>query len=382
MTTLAAMRHRLGLPTPRRLSWAELLPQFIWLTFLGFPLLTIVTLPVGQMLLGLLVLAAFVVVYATAFYHLDPALGLGWRVGAAVALLALIGAEWAISGVDALSMLLYVDAWVFFTFLGATRVFTLIATITVLYVLTPSGQRAGFIVGATILYFFVLGSRTAREERARREELASQLAIINERERVARDVHDALGHSLTAIIIKSQVAARMVKAAPERAAAELKEITDIARGSLAEIRETVSGLRASDPGSELASAASALESAGIDATLPTPEEVERIEVSRRILLAWVIRELATNVLRHSKATRCWIELSPNGLTVNDDGVGIPGAQPSGDESDVVLGNGLRGIRERLADFGAAMRVSTCQHPLPDAPGQPRTPGTTVEVSFT
>lgn len=382
MTTLAAMRHRLGLPTPRRLSWAELLPQFIWLTFLGFPLLTIVTLPVGQMLLGLLVLAAFVVVYATAFYHLDPALGLGWRVGAAVALLALIGAEWAISGVDALSMLLYVDAWVFFTFLGATRVFTLIATITVLYVLTPSGQRAGFIVGATILYFFVLGSRTAREERARREELASQLAIINERERVARDVHDALGHSLTAIIIKSQVAARMVEAAPERAAAELKEITDIARGSLAEIRETVSGLRASDPGSELASAASALESAGIDATLPTPEEVERIEVSRRILLAWVIRELATNVLRHSKATRCWIELSPNGLTVSDDGVGIPGAQPSGDESDVVLGNGLRGIRERLADFGAAMRVSTCQHPLPDAPGQPRTPGTTVEVSFT
>lgn len=382
MTTLAAMRHRLGLPTPRRLSWAELLPQFIWLTFLGFPLLTIVTLPVGQMLLGLLVLAAFVVVYATAFYHLDPALGLGWRVGAAVALLALIGAEWAISGVDALSMLLYVDAWVFFTFLGATRVFTLIATITVLYVLTPSGQRAGFIVGATILYFFVLGSRTAREERARREELASQLAIINERERVARDVHDALGHSLTAIIIKSQVAARMVEAAPERAAAELKEITDIARGSLAEIRETVSGLRASDPGSELASAASALESAGIDATLPTPEEVERIEVSRRILLAWVIRELATNVLRHSKATRCWIELSPNGLTVSDDGVGIPGAQPSGDESDVVLGNGLRGIRERLADFGAAMRVSTCQHPLPDAFGQPRTPGTTVEVSFT
>ncbi|WP_277102414.1 sensor histidine kinase [Corynebacterium vitaeruminis] len=382
MTTLAAMRHRLGLPTPRRLSWAELLPQFIWLTFLGFPLLTIVTLPVGQMLLGLLVLAAFVVVYATAFYHLDPALGLGWRVGVAVALLALIGAEWAISGVDALSMLLYVDAWVFFTFLGATRVFTLIATITVLYVLTPSGQRAGFIVGATILYFFVLGSRTAREERARREELASQLAIINERERVARDVHDALGHSLTAIIIKSQVAARMVEAAPERAAAELKEITDIARGSLAEIRETVSGLRASDPGSELASAASALESAGIDATLPTPEEVERIEVSRRILLAWVIRELATNVLRHSKATRCWIELSPNGLTVSDDGVGIPGAQPSGDESDVVLGNGLRGIRERLADFGAAMRVSTCQHPLPDAPGQPRTPGTTVEVSFT
>lgn len=299
-----------------------------------------------------------------------------------MALLALIGAEWAISGVDALSMLLYVDAWVFFTFLGATRVFTLIATITVLYVLTPSGQRAGFIVGATILYFFVLGSRTAREERARREELASQLAIINERERVARDVHDALGHSLTAIIIKSQVAARMVEAAPERAAAELKEITDIARGSLAEIRETVSGLRASDPGSELASAASALESAGIDATLPTPEEVERIEVSRRILLAWVIRELATNVLRHSKATRCWIELSPNGLTVSDDGVGIPGAQPSGDESDVVLGNGLRGIRERLADFGAAMRVSTCQHPLPDAFGQPRTPGTTVEVSFT
>src|SRR5690606_543184 len=126
-----------------------------------------------------------------------------------------------------------------------------------------------------------------------------------ERERVARDVHDVLGHSLTVVSVKAELAERLVDVDPARARAELVEIQSLTREALAEIRATVSGLRVARLGDELVAARTALTGAGIEADLPENPDV--VDPRHRIVVAWVLREAVTNVVRHSGATRCTVE---------------------------------------------------------------------------
>lgn len=191
---------------------------------------------------------------------------------------------------------------------------------------------------------------------SRQREVARQLQISEERERVARDVHDVLGHSLTVVTIKAELAERLVDVDPERAKAEIAEVRSIARESLAEIRATVAGLRVARLTDELDNARSALADGGIDVSIEgDPHEVDP---RHRITTAWAIRELATNVLRHSGATRCVIAISEDGVVVTDDGQGPRGSRE---------GNGLRGLRERVEPSGGRVSV------------EPADPGTRVEV---
>src|SRR5699024_335334 len=152
-------------------------------------------------------------------------------------------------------------------------------------------------------------SRQEEHQRTRQE-----LGLVAERERVARDVHDVLGHSLTVITMKSQLAERLIDADPEAAKAELAQIQSMTRESLAEIRATVAGLRVTPAGP--------VREAGLAAGVPA--DAEAVDPRHRLVLAWVLREAITNVVRHSRATRCTVTLAPHGLVVRDDGVG-PGA---------------------------------------------------------
>lgn len=172
------------------------------------------------------------------------------------------------------------------------------------------------------------------------------LTVTTERERVARDVHDVLGHTLTVVSIKAELAERLVEVDPARARAEMVEVQQLTRQALAEVRVTVGGLRAARLEDELAAAERALGSAGILAVLP--EEPGVLDPSRRMVAAWVLREAVTNVVRHSGAARCTVELAPRSLRVVDDGCG---------SSDLVIGNGLRGLRERVAGSGGVLSVS-------------------------
>ena len=168
--------------------------------------------------------------------------------------------------------------------------------------------------------------------------------MSGERERVARDVHDVLGHSLTVVSVKAQLAERLVDADPERAKAELVEIQALTRQALAEVRATVGGLRAARLDDEVAAAGRALAAAGVGARLPGDLDV--LDPRRRTVAAWAVREAVTNVVRHSGATTCTVDLGPDGLVVTDDGCGPPR----------VDGNGLRGLRERVAASGGALSV--------------------------
>ncbi len=188
-------------------------------------------------------------------------------------------------------------------------------------------------------------------------ETRNRLALVAERERVARDVHDVLGHSLTALSIKAELAARLIDVDPPRAKAELQSIQEIARQALGEVRATVGGLRAANLEAELATAPRVLADAGIDTRVIG--SVADTDPRHRALLAWVLREGVTNVVRHAKATSVTVELSATGLVVSDDGTGFEGTGglEGGDHEGFREGNGLRGMRERVSAAGGTLTIS-------------------------
>jgi two-component system sensor histidine kinase DesK len=177
--------------------------------------------------------------------------------------------------------------------------------------------------------------------------------------RIARDLHDTLGHSLSVIALKSELARRVLADDPARASDEIADVERTAREALASVRETVSGYRQPTLAMELAGAREALRAAGIAGTVePAPEGLPR-DVDA--LLGWAVREGVTNVLRHSEARRASIRvLAEQGrriLEISDDG---RGATESGDSS-AVRGSGLAGLRERASLLGGAVEAGD----LPD-----------------
>ncbi len=183
------------------------------------------------------------------------------------------------------------------------------------------------------------------ELRATQHQMAV-LAVERERSRVARDLHDILGHSLTVITVKTELAGRLVDVDPERARTEIGEVEALARGALVDVRATVAGFRGVSVTGELAGARAALTAAGIEADLPG--SVEAVPAESRELAGWVVREGVTNVLRHAQAARCRIRIDERRVTIDDDGIG-PRSSPDG-------GSGLAGLRGRVEAAGGRMSV--------------------------
>ncbi|ARF59723.1 histidine kinase [Streptomyces gilvosporeus] len=192
--------------------------------------------------------------------------------------------------------------------------------------------------------------RTTKELRSAREEVA-RLAANDERLRLARDLHDLLGHSLSLITLKSELAGRMLPDKPEDAARQVADIERVSRQALVDVREAVTGYRRPRLAVELAGVRAALRTAGIEVTVDPALECERpgLAPDEEGALAWALREAATNVVRHSGAHRCELLLTEEWesderrylcLAVVDDGTGPPRAFHDG--------NGLSGLRERLA----------------------------------
>ena len=187
-----------------------------------------------------------------------------------------------------------------------------------------------------------------------RDEVAV-LAVERERERIARDMHDILGHSLTVISVKAELAGRLLDVDGDRARTEILEVHALARSALADVRAMVSATRAVTLAGELAGARHAFDAAGIEAEVPGA--LDDVPEALRDVFAWAVREGTTNILRHAAATRARITVAPDALTIDDDGPsGIPdsGATPP-------AGNGLGGLVERARAAGA--RVETSRGPL-------------------
>jgi two-component system sensor histidine kinase DesK len=179
------------------------------------------------------------------------------------------------------------------------------------------------------------------------------LAAAEERARLARDLHDVLGHSLTVVAVKSELAGRLVDLDPKRAIAEISDIETLARTALADLRAAVTTYREVSLDTELRAARTALTAAGIEPHLPSGGDAAAPEL--RPLFGWVVREGVTNVIRHSNATACWVELESHALRVRDDG---SGAFPGGAAfRGAGSGNGLAGLRERAREASAELSTA-------------------------
>jgi two-component system sensor histidine kinase DesK len=189
--------------------------------------------------------------------------------------------------------------------------------------------------------------------RSAREELA-RLAVSEERLRFARDLHDLLGHSLSLITLKSELAGRLLPQEPEKAEAEIRDIEEVARQALGEVREAVAGYRRPTLEEELAGAGEMLEAAGIACRIENEAGVLPNAVD--IVLAWAVREGTTNVIRHSRARHCRILLARDGeevyAEITDDGDGCQ-SENGGDS-----GSGLSGLSERVATLAGHVEAGS------------------------
>jgi len=172
----------------------------------------------------------------------------------------------------------------------------------------------------------------------------ARLASEAERTRIARDLHDLLGHSLTAITVKSTLARRLLDTEIGRAGEEMTAVETLARQALTDVRAAVSGYRDVTLAGELARGRELLRACGVTADLPTAVDV--VGPDHQELFGWVVREGLTNVARHARATRCAVTLSASSVEVVDDGVGGMTAE----------GTGLTGLRERVAAAGGSVET--------------------------
>lgn len=210
---------------------------------------------------------------------------------------------------------------------------------------------------AAMMYGVNLQTAAVRKLRKAQGEVA-RLAVVEERARFSRDMHDVLGHSLTVVTVKSELARKLVSRDPARAEQEIADIERLARAALADLRSAVTGYRAMSLSTELAVAQASLAAANIQAHLPRSGDV--VAADLRGLFGWVLREGVTNVIRHSGAHTCWIELDRDSLTITDDGHrsdDSAGRNAAIQPSDALSkGTGLRGLAERAAAVGAVVRA--------------------------
>jgi two-component system, NarL family, sensor histidine kinase DesK len=198
--------------------------------------------------------------------------------------------------------------------------------------------------------FFAERNRMNRELRKANEEIEN-LAKVAERERIARDLHDVLGHTLSVITLKSELAGKLLDRDPQRAGKEIREVEQISRQALSDVRDAIRGYRSLGLVAELAQAKSTLETAGLSVQCDAATTVKLPAVHESVL-SLAVREAVTNVVRHAQARTCRMRLEQqNGscrLEIHDDGCGTSNGE----------GNGLRGMRERVEMLGGTLDRST------------------------
>jgi two-component system, NarL family, sensor histidine kinase DesK len=200
---------------------------------------------------------------------------------------------------------------------------------------------------AIIAIFTAFAHRHQRELRRSQEEIL-RLATLAERERIGRDLHDLLGHTLSVVALKSELARKLIDRDIDAARLEISEVERVARDSLAQVRNAVSGIRSTALSSELLAATALLEAQGLKVKCET--ENVKLPHDRETVLALSLREAATNVRRHSNAKVVTIRLRKEAaavvMEVVDDGRG----------GRIIPGNGLNGMRERLDTVGGSLSL--------------------------
>jgi two-component system, NarL family, sensor histidine kinase DesK len=332
----------------------------IWLLYLAQPAQRAWRLPdPWQRVAAVGGLVLFAAVFLGGFIVARNALRVGreFPVKPAAALLlaaaAMIGVVTASIGQDGLGLAIYIGVMAVYLLSGRAGPITVLALVVITFVLqrTVPGWHAdantqfSIFIGGLAMWGVVRLVQRNGELAAAREEI-TRLAVEDERNRFARDLHDILGHSLTVVAVKAELAGRLVRLDPDRAEAEIAEVEQLARQALADTRSALAGYRDVTLAAELANARSALGAAGIDADLPVA--IDEVPAARRELFGWVVREGVTNVLRHSGASHCSVRVGPSTVEIVDNG--------TGDGVPQTDGHGLRGLRERAEAAGGSLSV--------------------------
>jgi two-component system, NarL family, sensor histidine kinase DesK len=202
------------------------------------------------------------------------------------------------------------------------------------------------------------GIRSLRQAQMKRAVLklsqdeVRRLGELAERERIARDLHDLIGHTLSVVVLKSELARKLVSRDPERASREIGEVETLARRSLEEVRQTLRGIRQASFLQELAQARLGLEAAGVRSHFEVSELPAKLADEIEVVLAFALREAVTNVIRHANANTLVVELKARDrhleLEIRDDGRGGVNRQ----------GQGLLGMAERVRNAGGTLTVDS------------------------
>jgi two-component system, NarL family, sensor histidine kinase DesK len=338
------------LPPNKELGWTP----YVWLIYLGFFFVQPI---VGRAnwkgwLATALASGVFLVLYFTSYWLT------GRRRLWTAAAIALLGLGFAPFNAGSAVFIVYAASSVAYVGDAALAAKALAALILMVVVeafllhLDPwflvIGAGLSVSLGSVNIYF-AQRSEANRRLRMAQDEI-EHLARVAERERIARDLHDVLGHTLSVVILKSELASKLIAHDPDRAANEIREVEQISREALAEVRKAIGGYRAGGLEEELARAASTLKTAGVAAecqSAPMP-----LSPAQETVLALAVREAVTNVVRHAHARRCSVKLEAGDgcclLEIQDDGRG--GSQ--------IEGNGVRGMRERVEALGGTLRRET------------------------
>ncbi|MEO5901143.1 MAG: sensor histidine kinase [Ilumatobacteraceae bacterium] len=309
--------------------------------------------PGGWFLVGCAILVVYSYFYLRGL-PFSPGPSKAWQ--SVCVMLVLTGLETFLAHEDALIMCVFIAVLAMSTGSKAGPVFVVV--LTALSVALPAmipawhaGADWDMLVTlpmvAIAMYGFFTVIRSARELAAARAEVV-RLAAENERSRIARDLHDLLGHSLTTITVKAALAKRLAQRDPARAAQEIGEVETLTRSVLVDVRAAVAGYREVSLAGELATARHVMQSAGVACRLPGSIDV--VPLGYHELFGWVVREGVTNVVRHARATSCTITLGPTWLQIDDDGR----IQPVGATRARSDGTGLLGLGERVGAMGGTV----------------------------
>lgn len=347
------------LPPDRALGWRP----YAWLVYLSayiaFPFVAR-TSP-GQWALHLLGLVAFLPLYF-AGYWVDGARRLPIVLG-------LVGLGTALTWLNPGAAVFFVYAASFIGGSATGREATLwIAGITLagLAAALSAGMWAPFSAVFVAVFVPLIGFVNLHDAEVRRRDASlrlahdeiARLAALAERDRIAADLHDLLGQSLSVITLKADLAAKLIDRDPARAAVEVAEVAKVSRQAMAEVRQAVQGFRTATMEGELSRAMSVLAPAGVelhvDAAAATRIAADALSREAEHALALALREAVTNIVRHARARHCTVSVAREGtavrLVVRDDGVG----------GDVTAGNGLTGMKRRIEDAGGTISWSGAQ----------------------
>ena len=329
---------------------------WIWLAYTGFLFIDPFMDPSVKLWLETLgVFAVFVLILKTYIWATDCKSPVRfWMIGATFAL-AMFTFPWNAGGS---TFFVYAAAFLPFSVRSTARVLTYFALMAAAIV----GEKFVFHlpwpnVLFTIFLLLIIGGGNiffAEQKRADNKLKAAQeenigLAAVAERERIARDLHDVLGHTLSVIVLKAELAGRLIERDPARAASEIGEVERTARTALAEVREAIGGYRARGLAAEIELARQTLAAAGVDLRADAVEmDGAKLSAAEETVLALALREAVTNIVRHANAHNCRLRFVMEGgtrrLVVEDDG----------NNTSAKEGNGLRGMRERVEALGGKL----------------------------